>query len=745
MTTRLPKIVTVCNICKASIVFLEGQEAKKCRYCHTVNERPQTKRDVSGIYGQLKNADDYLYAGDFDSAEVLYDYVICHQPEESRAYWGKLLCKYGVEYVGDGPKKIIVCHFTRNKSLIEELEYAKACKFADEETRSYYKTEAERINAVQIEIRRRSEREKPFDIFLCYKQTDPDSDSGNAPTKDSERMSDLYDDLTKRGYRVFCADRTLRGKDISSEMYEAIIYHAIHTAKIMIVFASKAYYLNTLWVKSEWTRYLERFNHSSDKGAKRIIPLYEGITVEDFPVELRAYEAETWSSLLGLINKIEYWIPLKDPEKEQRYKLAKEFMIKNKFLIAAGIFESLEQYNDSSLMATVCRAAAEKEEYREKKEVEKTEEEKAEAERRSKQDDQKTADEVSRLIRKELIIENTTECKKTIKEAHEAKEDNLPDGPSKWYKYKKEKSGMWKFPVPTLEEAMQKGIEWEPVYIWNVDGSIDHFLSKEEIAKYFKEEVERTSVNVEHVVEQKTSVQELCNTKEKNDEFKADEVVKKIDEIKDSVNIKESIESARIAYDALTTHQKELVKNANLLHSAEEEYELSARAVKSKKNEIENAIEKEEQQYRRVSQGLCRHCGGTFKKGWGGIKCTSCHKIKDYNDDYSVPRYYKAVMDVSPIQRDIDELAATNVVQLIKRLDGSYRVKDVDNAKNEYEKLTANAKLYVINKYDLDTIINSVAFEKRKKREKLLEERARLINEIDQTKRELKEYGIDVE
>ena len=270
MITRLPKIVTVCTVCKASIVFLEGQEAKKCRYCHTVNERPQTKREVSGIYGQLENADDYLHAGDYDSAEELYDYVIRHQPEEPRAYWGKLMCKYGVQSVGDGPAKTILCHFIRDKSFLAEPDFKKACKYADEKTRAYYEAEGERINTVQMEIRRRCENEKPFDIFLCYKETEPDS---GERTKDSERMSELYDNLTAKGYRVFYAHKTLYKADISSEKYEAIIYHAIHTARLMIVFASKVFYLNTFWVKSEWTRYQERFSQPGDKGAKRIVPL----------------------------------------------------------------------------------------------------------------------------------------------------------------------------------------------------------------------------------------------------------------------------------------------------------------------------------------------------------------------------------------------------------------------------------------------------------------------------------------
>lgn len=401
MTTRLPKLVTVCTTCNATIVFLEGQEVKKCRYCRNVNQRPQTEKEIGGFFEQLENADDYFNAGDYDSAEELYDYVIRLHPDEHRAYWGKLLCKYGVQYVGDGAMKTILCHFIRDKSFISELDYKKACKFADDDTRSHYEAEGERINAVQMEIRRQSENEKPFDIFLCYKETDPDS---GERTRDSERMSALYDNLTEMGYRVFYAHKTLYGADISAEKYEAIIYHAIHTARLMIVFASKAFYLNTFWVKSEWTRYQERYNQLNDKGTKRIVPLCEGITPEELPVELGAYQAWQWDSLLSLLNNIRMWVPIKDAEEERRkqenerqYKLANEYMSKNKYTAAAEIFDSLGDYSNSSLLKQMCQQLAGKEVEEQQKKDEEERRRKDEEERRRKdEEEQRRKDEEER-------------------------------------------------------------------------------------------------------------------------------------------------------------------------------------------------------------------------------------------------------------------------------------------------------------------------------------------------------------
>ena len=50
---------------------------------------------------------------------------------------------------------------------------------------------------------------------------------------------------------------------------------------------------DTFWVKSEWTRYLDRSSQPGDKGSKRIVPLCEGITAEDLPLESTRHGGRT--------------------------------------------------------------------------------------------------------------------------------------------------------------------------------------------------------------------------------------------------------------------------------------------------------------------------------------------------------------------------------------------------------------------------------------------------------------------
>ncbi len=38
---------------------------------------------------------------EFDKAQDLYEKIVSANPNEAEAYWGIVLCKYGIEYVED--------------------------------------------------------------------------------------------------------------------------------------------------------------------------------------------------------------------------------------------------------------------------------------------------------------------------------------------------------------------------------------------------------------------------------------------------------------------------------------------------------------------------------------------------------------------------------------------------------------------------------------------------------------------
>ena len=53
-----------------------------------------------------------------------------------------------------------------------------------------------------------SSKEEPYDVFICYKETDEDG----GRTIDSVLAQDIYDELTEKGYKVFFARITLEEK-----------------------------------------------------------------------------------------------------------------------------------------------------------------------------------------------------------------------------------------------------------------------------------------------------------------------------------------------------------------------------------------------------------------------------------------------------------------------------------------------------------------------------------------------------
>ena len=69
------------------------------------------------------------------------------------------------------------------------------------------------------------QKKKPYDIFICYKETDK---QGNR-THDSVIAEDIYDKLTSLGFKVFFSKITLENK--LGKEYEPYIYSALKTLK----------------------------------------------------------------------------------------------------------------------------------------------------------------------------------------------------------------------------------------------------------------------------------------------------------------------------------------------------------------------------------------------------------------------------------------------------------------------------------------------------------------------------------
>ncbi len=140
-----------------------------------------------------------------------------------------------------------------------------------------------------------SQNEEPFDVFICYKETD---DSGRR-TPDSVLANELYYELTRAGFKVFFARITLEDK--LGTAYEPYIFAALNSARVMVVIGTKPEYFNAVWVKNEWSRYLALIRNEKNgtgNGSPRVlIPAYRDMDPYDLPEEFSHLQAQDMSKL----------------------------------------------------------------------------------------------------------------------------------------------------------------------------------------------------------------------------------------------------------------------------------------------------------------------------------------------------------------------------------------------------------------------------------------------------------------
>lgn len=282
---------SVCRLCARPMVFPNDTSRVECVACGTLNTHPRpdliTLKDEpkpDAPDPRLMKAHSYRTSCSFTSAEKLYSDFISASPDSihvHEAHWGRLMCRYGVEQVLD-PKTqqyMPTCHFTHMAPMRVDPDYLEAMRTAPEDMKGQYLHVAEYVDQVQTKIRSLYETLADFDIFLCYKQSDPESPTQN--TRDYHRATQLYYTLRDEGYNVFFADQTL--KSHVGANYEAMIFHGLRSARAMLLFCSDASYLETAWVRSEWTRFLE----FADKDQrKQLIPLLYEMRPEELPRDI---------------------------------------------------------------------------------------------------------------------------------------------------------------------------------------------------------------------------------------------------------------------------------------------------------------------------------------------------------------------------------------------------------------------------------------------------------------------------
>ncbi len=300
-----------CKMCGGTLEFNPGDTVAVCDSCGTRQTLPKLDDDRrANLYDR---ANHFRRSNEYDKATGIYEQILTEDNTDAEAYWSLVLCRYGIEYVEDPAirKRVPTVNRAQFTSIFDDANYKSSLHYADAAQREVYEAEAKAINEIQKGILAISQKEQPFDVFICYKETD----TSGRRTPDSVLANDLYHQLTQEGFKVFFARITLEDK--LGTAYEPYIFAALNSAKVMVVLGTKPEYFNAVWVKNEWSRYLALVKTSG--GRKLLIPAYKDMDPYDLPEEFSHLQAQDMGKLgfmQDLIRGIKKIVPADAPVQE---------------------------------------------------------------------------------------------------------------------------------------------------------------------------------------------------------------------------------------------------------------------------------------------------------------------------------------------------------------------------------------------------------------------------------------------
>jgi len=328
-----------------------------CKCCGRSYRESMAGGEMRSVMGfeMLKNYD-------FESAENVFTDIISEYPESVDARWGLLLARYGIVFVKGfytGSIEPIYCfpNYSYAKGAFsDEPEYKEIEKLlkSDPERMALYRKQAGQIEAA-FEAFRSDIGKRENDIFICVKisKTTAGNPYVKGTTEDYEKACELYGKLRGEGKRVFFSYVTLKNT-VDSDME---IWRNLLKSKKMLLIGSRAEYLGSVWVKSEWERWLWLDNAGGDEHKKNLYIYILGNENENLyaklPSGLRKLNPQiyTENNEADLVNDICYGDePKKEkkpekekaPEKAPDQKLEKEQKIPKKPRGKDGYVEFLD-------------------------------------------------------------------------------------------------------------------------------------------------------------------------------------------------------------------------------------------------------------------------------------------------------------------------------------------------------------------------------------------------------------------
>ena len=271
-----------CKMCGGDIELSADKTFGTCEYCGSTMTFP--KVDDEQRANMFNRGNHFRRQGEFDRALAVYERIVQEDENDAEAHWCCALCRFGIEYVEDPNtfEYLPTCHRASFDSFLEDVDYLAALEHSDGITKRQYQKDAAKIAEVQRGILATSQNEEPFDVFICYKESENDG----IRTRDSLMAQEIYYQLTEQGLRVFFSRITLEEK--AGTEYEPYIFAALNSAKVMIVVTTSAEHVNAVWVKNEWSRFLSLMRKDR---SKLLLPCYRDMDPYDLPEALSVLQS----------------------------------------------------------------------------------------------------------------------------------------------------------------------------------------------------------------------------------------------------------------------------------------------------------------------------------------------------------------------------------------------------------------------------------------------------------------------
>ena len=141
-----------CKMCGGDLNVTEGMTVAECEYCGTRQTVPNVDNEKKLTL--FSRANRLRLACEFDKAAGVYENIVAEFTEEAEAYWGLVLCRYGIEYVDDPAtgKKVPTCHRSSYESVLEDENLEKVMEYADAVARRVYREDAQTARLGDAEI-----------------------------------------------------------------------------------------------------------------------------------------------------------------------------------------------------------------------------------------------------------------------------------------------------------------------------------------------------------------------------------------------------------------------------------------------------------------------------------------------------------------------------------------------------------------------------------------------------------------